>query len=81
MSVAITEDVTIDDIDEAIAHIFKMLKTDEYGNRMDWRKKELLQNSIDDLLDARLRLTEGEQAFDWWAGTSVFYVLGNPHSK
>lgn len=58
MTLAITEDVTVDDIDEAIAHIFGMLKTDEYGNRMDWRKKELLQNSIDDLLDARLKLTQ-----------------------
>jgi len=58
MSLAITEDVTLDDIDEAIKHIFGMLKTDEYGNRMDWRKKELLQNSIDDLLDARLKLTQ-----------------------
>ena len=64
MSLAITDDVTLEDIDEAIKHINGMLKTDEYGNRMDWRKKELLQNSIDDLLDARLKLTEGEQAFD-----------------
>lgn len=64
MSVAITEDVTLEDIDEAIKHIFKMLKTDEFGNRMDWRKKELLQNSIDDLLDARLRLTTEGKAFD-----------------
>lgn len=58
MSVAVTDDVTLEDIDEAIAHIFRMLKTDEYGNRMDWRKRELLQNSIDDLLDARLRMTQ-----------------------
>lgn len=64
MSVAITDDVTLEDIDEAIKHIFTMLKTDEYGNRMDWRKKELLQNSIDDLLDARLRLTQEGKAFD-----------------
>lgn len=64
MSVAITEDVTIEDIDEAIKHIFAMLKTDEYGNRMNWRKKEILQNSIDDLLDARLRLVQGEQDID-----------------
>ena len=64
MSVAITEDVTLEDIDEAIKHIFNLLKTDEYGNRMNWRKKELLQNSIDDLLDARLRLTQEGKAFD-----------------
>lgn len=64
MSVAITDDVTIEDIDEAIKHIFTMLKTDEFGNRMNWRKKEILQNSIDDLLDARLRLSQGEQVFE-----------------
>jgi hypothetical protein len=64
MSLAITEDVTLADIDEAIKHIYGMLKTDEYGNRMDWRKKELLQKSIDDLLDARISLAQGEKVFD-----------------
>lgn len=64
MSLAITEDVTIADIDEAIKHINIMLKTDEYGNRMEWRKKELLQKSIDDLLDARISLALGEKIFD-----------------
>lgn len=64
MSLAITDDVTLEDIDEAIKHINGMLKTDEYGNRMDWRKKELLQKSIDDLLDARLSLASGEKVFD-----------------
>lgn len=55
----IEDEVTVADIDEAIAHIARALKVDEYGNRMDWRKKELLQASIDDLLDARLALKEG----------------------
>jgi hypothetical protein len=64
MSITIEDDVTVEALDEAIAHIFAMLKTDEFGNRMNWRKKEILQNSIDDLLDARLRLTSGEQAFE-----------------
>jgi hypothetical protein len=58
MSLTITDDVTVADIDEAIKHIFGLLKVDEYGNRMDWRKEELLKNSIDDLLDARLKLTQ-----------------------
>lgn len=57
MSLTIDEEVTVEDIDEAIRHIAAMLKTDTYGNRMNWRKKELLQVSLDDLLDARLRLT------------------------
>jgi len=53
----IEQDITIAEIDEAIAHVRKMLKTDEYGNRMDWRKRELLSASIDDLLDARLQMS------------------------
>ena len=64
MSLAITDDVTIADIDEAIKHINNMLKIDEYGNRKEWRKKELLQKSIDDLLDARISLAAGEKIFD-----------------
>lgn len=60
MSITITEEVTVADIDEAIRHINELLKTDEYGNRMTWRKRELLQMSIDDLLDARLNLMENE---------------------
>lgn len=64
MSLAITEDVTVADIDEAIKHIYAMIKTDEYGNRMNWRKKEMLQASLDDLLDARLSLAKGEKVFE-----------------
>lgn len=64
MSLTITDEVTVADIDEAIKHIYKMLKTDEFGNRMDWRKKEMLQASLDDLLDARLSLAKGEKVFE-----------------
>lgn len=64
MSLTIDEEVTVEDIDEAIRHISNMLKTDEYGNRMNWRKKELLQVSLDDLLDARLRLTREGTAIE-----------------
>lgn len=64
MSLTITDEITLDDIDEAIKHINSMLKTDEFGNRMNWRKKELLQNSIDDLLDARLRLAQEGKVFE-----------------
>jgi len=74
MSLAITDDVTLEDIDEAIKHIYGMLKTDEFGNRMNWRKKELLQKSIDDLLDARISLASGEKVFDWWDITSASFV-------
>ena len=52
----IEEEVTISELDEALAFIWKELKTDEFGKRMDWRKKKLLLSSVDDLLDARLEL-------------------------
>ena len=58
MSLTIDEEVTLEEIDEALSHLNTMLKTDQYGNRMDWRKKELLKNSMDDLLDVRLRLVK-----------------------
>lgn len=60
MTLTITQEVTVEDIDEAIRHVNEMLKKDEYGNRMNWRKKEILQMSLDDLLDARLNLTRSE---------------------
>jgi hypothetical protein len=56
MSITIEEEVTVADIDEALAHINVMLKTDHYGNRLTWQKKEMLLESLDDLLDARLHL-------------------------
>ena len=56
--------MTIADIDEAIHHINQMLKIDEYGNRMDYRRKEMLKSGIDDLLDVRICLALGEKDFD-----------------
>lgn len=50
--------MTLEDLDEAISNVYAMLKTDEAGNRMDWRKKQLLETSIDDLLDARSNLVK-----------------------
>lgn len=52
----IIEEETISELDEALAHIAARLKTDKFGDRMNWRKEELLLSSIDDLLDARLAL-------------------------
>jgi hypothetical protein len=63
MSVVITEDISVADIDEAIRYTYAMLQKDEFGNRMNWRKKEMLQSSIDDLLDARLALVQRGNAF------------------
>jgi hypothetical protein len=50
----IEEEVTVLELDEALAHVAAQLKTDTYGDRMTWKKKEILMSSIDDLLDARL---------------------------
>jgi len=61
MSLIITEEVSIAELDEAICNLNDQLKTDTYGNRMDWRKRELLQSSIDDLLDARLEAMSGDR--------------------
>jgi hypothetical protein len=63
MTVLLTEEVTLEDIDEALKHVYNMLKTDQYGNRMDWRKKEMLQTSIDDLLDARINMVKNGNPF------------------
>ena len=54
-----TEEVTLEDIDEAISHAAQSLKVDEFGSRMSWKKRELLQSSIDDLLDERLMRMHG----------------------
>jgi hypothetical protein len=63
MTVLLTEEVTLEDIDEALKHVYSMLKTDIYGDRMDWRKKEMLQTSLDDLLDARLNMVKNGNPF------------------
>ena len=52
----IEKEVTLAEIDEAISHVNAMLKIDVYGNRMTWKKKQMLQESIDELLDARNNL-------------------------
>ena len=51
--------VTIAELDEAIGYLNDRLKIDQYGNRMDWRKRQTIQEAIDDLLDERLNLSSG----------------------
>lgn len=52
--VIVSGEVTIEELDEAIGYLNERLKIDQYGNRMDWRKRQTIQDSIDDLLDERL---------------------------
>ena len=52
--VIVSGEVTIKELDEAIGYLNERLKIDQYGNRMDWRKRQTIQDSIDDLLDERL---------------------------
>lgn len=58
MTLVIEEEVTIADIDEALAHLNLMLKKDEYGDRLTWQKKQIILQSLDDLLDVRLVLSK-----------------------
>jgi hypothetical protein len=48
--------ITVADIDEALSHIREMLQ-DRYGNRLTYQRKQMLLESIDDLLDYRLQIT------------------------
>jgi hypothetical protein len=57
--VNLTEEVSLADLDEALGHISEQLK-DRYGNRLNWKTKEILIDSLDDLLDYRLVLMKGE---------------------
>ena len=47
------DEITIADIDEAIAHLAVLLK-DRYGNRLTHQRKAFLMNEMDSLLDARI---------------------------
>jgi hypothetical protein len=57
----ITAEATLAEIDEALSHLRLSLITDEYGNRMNWRKRQTFIEYIDDLLDQRLLLTGGNR--------------------
>jgi len=46
------EEVTIAEIDEALAHLRDKLQ-DRYGNRLTYQQKQFYLSSVDDLLDAR----------------------------
>jgi hypothetical protein len=52
----VTEEITIAEIDEALAHMRNKIQ-DRYGNRLTYKQKQLYWASIDDLLEARLNLT------------------------
>ena len=56
--VIVSGDISIAEIDEAIGYLNDRLKIDEYGNRMNWRKKQTIQEAIDDLLDERINLSQ-----------------------
>jgi hypothetical protein len=52
MTVVVTEEVTLADIDEAMKHIQLLLA----DTRLAPRRRNILLESLDDLLDARLEL-------------------------
>jgi len=57
MAIVITGEASVKDIDEAMSHIKTMLA--ESG--MDKSRRNILLSSLDDLLDARLEITQEEQ--------------------
>lgn len=54
-------DVTIAEIDDALGYISIQLNTDVPGNRMNWKKRQMLCSAIDDLLDERLSMMRALQ--------------------
>jgi hypothetical protein len=56
MSVVITEEVTVEDLDEAMKHIQVLLADD----RLKPSRRNLLLGTLDDLLDERLKLAHKE---------------------
>jgi len=63
--VIVSGDITIAEIDEAIGYLNDRLKIDEYGNRMNWRKRQTIQEAIDDLLDERINISTGGNREDF----------------
>jgi hypothetical protein len=57
MAIVITEEASVSDIDEAMRHIQNMLA--EPG--IEKNRRNILLESLDDLLDARLEITQTEQ--------------------
>ena len=53
----VTAEATLAEIDEALSHLRERLQ-DRYGNRLTYQQRQLYLSSVDDLLDARLALTD-----------------------
>ena len=49
----VANDVTLEEIDEALDHLRLKLQ-DRYGNRLTHQQRQLYLESINDLLDARI---------------------------
>jgi hypothetical protein len=54
MTVVITEEVTVEDLDEAMKHIQVLLNDD----RLKPQRRNVLLETLDDLLDERLKLAD-----------------------
>lgn len=52
----IVSDLTVADIDEALAHL-RLKIEDRYGNRLTHKQRQFYLDSINDLLDARIEIT------------------------
>jgi hypothetical protein len=60
----IVNDLTVVDIDEALAHLRLKLQ-DRYGNRLTQKQRDFYLESVNDLLDARIQLMGSNQYEDF----------------
>lgn len=54
----VATDLTVEEIDEALGYLRVKLQ-DRYGNRLTHQQREFYLESVNDLLDARLKISEG----------------------
>lgn len=66
----ILDDLTINDIDEALSHLRTKLQ-DRYGNRLTYNQREFYLEQVNDLLDARIELKANEGNSETNHGTSA----------
>ena len=58
----VVNELTLTDIDEALGHLRLKLQ-DRYGNRLTYQQRQFYLESVNDLLDARLALEEGNHEY------------------
>jgi len=52
----VATDLTVEEIDEALGYLCVKLQ-DRYGNRLTYQQRQFYLESVNDLLDARLKIS------------------------